>query len=520
MSVSILTVLATLPSGAVSQPLTFDELSRYLTETYNTQAEIERNRRHALRDELYQDGGVQHMRSLIDRVFKDPDIREKRKQFVEIARFTNAIKRIVGEMSVVYAEPAKRLVSDGNDNYQSVLDAVRMDETMLQVSRLLNLHRALLVGFRVRQLPDGTREPVLDIASPANVRAVMHPNDNSMVVGWLIKASCKPVRPMLDVPAWTLWTTHESVSLRESLSVIASSYQEHRLGVLPWVPITLGPTGSGFWPGSEGEDLVAAHLALWLTNVLLLKEEKSATKQTIYAGDGTNVGRGQSADTEVPTELADGQSATTVDMSMDLSLFRDTADHVLNHTGLNYGLSPAMIQHQGVQSAQARELMRIPLRELRNQQRIPLRRFERQLAIVMAAVLGVDLPALVFDPADWRMEFSESETPLDPLSEQNLFEKRRASGLDNTLAMLQRLRPGISIEQAVTELQANIAIETSRNIMMRPLEAISGSLGAELPSGQVKVAETVDVAAPPTSIGNTPAKSPSLSAVATPTANA
>lgn len=166
---------------------------------------------------------------------------------------------------------------------------------------------------------------------------------------------------------------------------------------------------------------------------------------------------------------------------MDLSIFRETADHVLAHAGLNYGLPPAVLSHQGVQSAEARELMRLPLKELRRQQQVPLRRFERQLALVMARVLSVDLPAMAFDPSSWRIEFSESETPLDPKAEHELFLSRRAAGLDNTLSHMQRLRPGISEDQALAALETNILVELERNRLMRPLQAISGSLGADTP---------------------------------------
>ncbi len=45
-----------------------------------------------------------------------------------------------------------------------------------------------------------------------------------------------------------------------------------------------------------------------------------------------------------------------------------------------------------------------------------------------------------------------------------------------------RQRPGLTAEQAWREVQANILVETQRNVEMRPLQAISGSLGATTPS--------------------------------------
>ncbi len=479
---SIFEILATLPSGQASAPLRLEELDNYLREQCNTDPEKERNKRHALRDELYRDGGKQVMCQVIDDLFTDQDGRRKRKAMVPYTKFNNALKRMVNEMATTHSEPAKRYVSDGQENYDRIIDLVRMDEQMLQVSRLANLHRALLVGFRVRIRPDGEREPVLDIATPANVRAVLHPNDDTLVIGWAIRTSHRTARSLLDRPAWMLWTARESMHLRDDFSVIGSSIQEHTLGVIPWVPLTLSPPCPGFWPGHEGEDMVAGHIAIWIQNILLLKESKSATTQTVLTGDGTAMARGQAMDTEVPVELPEGVSASTVDMSMDLSMFRETADHVLQHLAQNYGMSPAIISHQGVQSAEARNLMRIPLKEIRRQQQQPMRRFEHQLAIVMSKVCAVDLPSLSFNSEGWRIEFAESETPLDPVSEHDLFIKRRQAGIDNTIAFLMRQRPGLTVEGAEAILEDNVSRELARNVLMRELMRISGSLGAKTPS--------------------------------------
>lgn len=485
MTVSILTTLAIMPSGALNDPLSLSELGAYLAQHCNTQAERERNRRHALRDEIYRDGGVQFMESVIDDVFDDVSTRAKRKRWIRHARFNNPLKRVVNELATVYAEPAKRTIGRDVDDakYAQVLDAISMDEQMLQASRLLTLHRALLVRFRVRQLPDGTREPVIEVATPSNVRCVLHPNDPTLVIGWLIRAQFRTARPAAEVPAWSLWTDHESMQLREDMGVIASSYEVHNLGVNPWVSVALSPVGAGFWPGEEGEDLVAAAVSTWLASLLLLKETKSATMQPVLQGDSTMMARGQVADSETPIELADGQSVTTIDMSMDTSMFRDTADHILEHVAQNYGMSGALIKQQGVQSADARELMRVPLRELRLHQQIPLRRFERRLVDVMVAVLASDMPELVFDASGWTIKFGEAQTPLSAREAIDVFVAARQNGLTSTIEFLLDTRPGLTREQAIELLTQNVQDELLRNEMMRPLQQISGSMGAKQDDG-------------------------------------
>lgn len=501
---SILAIMATLPSGTVPTgadgqviALSYDELGSYLGRQLGQQNEKERNAAHALRDELYRDGGCAFMCRVIDKVFRDPDTKEKRKEWVPYARFTNPLKRIINKISTVYARPAKRSVKDRDEQYQALLKAIRFDEQMLQLSRLLNLHRALLAGFRVRQRPDGTREPVMDIATPANARAIVHPNDDKLVIGWIIRTCYKPVRQGADTPVWMLWTDYERVGLRDDLSVIGSTYMVHGLGVNPWVPVTLSPPQSGFWPGEEGQDLVAARVAVWMQGILMLKESKSATKQTVIMGDGTATARGQSADSEVPTELQDGQSVQTVDMSMDLSMFEDVSDHITHHAALDYGMSEAIVNNQGVQSAEARELMNEPLYELRDQQQTPLREFERCYVGVMAAVANVDLPEDErFGPDGWELQFGNAKIKLDPVKEQELFEKRRAACVTSTVKFMCETRD-ITPEDAQLEIEDNIRQETVRNERMRPLQAVSGSMAAQLPTDDV----SVRVQPQPTNVG-------------------
>lgn len=486
---SILVTLSATPNGTIDprNALTFDELGRHLKKYVGTDAEKERNDRHILRDQIFNDGGTKFMESVIDDVYDDAETKRKRKKWIRWSRFSNPLKRVVNEMSTVYADPAKRSVTDpaSNVRYQALLAAVSMDERMFHVSRLLNLHRALLVRFRVRVLPDGSREPLVEWATPSNVRAVLHPNDTSLVIGWLVRASFQTARPStVDVPAWTLWTDHECMHLRSDMQPIVESYKEHGFGLNPWVPISLSPPESGFWPGESGEDLVSAAVSMWLQALFMLKESKSATKKTFVTGENTNTQRGQSGDSESPGELGEGQGLQTVDNSMDISMFRDNGDHILGHVAQNHGLAAPLVNNQGVQSAAAREALRIPLKEIRKHQLIPIRRAELMLMLVMAVVCVVDLPEYAFDPTGWLIEFGEWATPLTRNEETDLFVKERQAGIDNTLDLIAR-RKQCNEDQARAAMERNIEVEAERNFLMRPLEAISGSLGAPTPVAPV-----------------------------------
>lgn len=480
MTVSIRRVLAVLPSGDQGMDLSWSEVGKYLAENCNRPSDIEREKRHRIRDEFYADGGVDYMKSVIDDVFVDPVVRDLRKKWVPHARFNNPIKRIVNEISTVYAEPAKRSIGGGDEAYLSILEQLQFDIVMQQVNRLFNLHRVVLVAPRIRLMPDGVREPVIDIATPATFRVVLHPNDNKRPVGWLIRAEFKSIRrPDGQRPAtWVLWTDHERVHLDDKLIPIEATHKEHGIGVCPWMPVMRSPMQAGFWPGEEGEDLVAGHVAIWFSNVLLMKEEKSATKQTVISGEGGNTGRAQPNDSELVGEISDGQAMNTVDMSMDLSMFTGTSDHILERLANDYGMSLAQMKHQGIQSADAREAMRIPLRELRREQHPTFRLFERGFANRMERVFAVDADeAMRFVVEKFRIDFGEAQTPMTPMEEIVLFEKERAAGLDNTVAFYMRRNPDADDEMAEAAILENIDLETWRVKQMRQLMAVSGAMG-------------------------------------------
>lgn len=488
MTSPIRQVLATLPSGE-SDPnhaLNDSELGRYLRDHCAHKNEVARNARHALRDDLFRDGGVEHMKRKIDEIFRDPTVRELRKQMVEFTRFSNSLKRIVGELSTVYAEPAVRSVGGTPENqakYAAVVESLNLDEQLEYVNQMLNLHRAVLVGPRVRTSIEGTHTLVLDIVTPANARCVMHPNDNTHVVGWLTRVSFRTQRgkPIRE-PVWQLWTDHESEFLDDQMMPITGTRVEHKLGMSRWVPITYSASAiPDFWPGEEGEDLIAAQITIWLANILLLKETKSSTKQPFISGDVSTMARNQAMDSEVPIQAPEGVAVSTTDMGTDPSVFIATADHALERAGNNYGLSMAALKHQGVQSAEARELMLAPVRERRARQVKIFRRFERQLANTIARVVEEYAPEFKFKLVDWRVDFGEPQVLLSKKERLEIFEKERGMGLDNTVAFRMRENPDETAEMAWNSIIRNIETETMRNEALRPLQAISGSLGANTP---------------------------------------
>lgn len=484
MTVSILRALARLPDGQQGDVIELVELGAVLRDKLKLGAtsEQQRNARHALGDRLYRDGGDADMAEVIDAVFEDKNVRDKRKAVIPYTKYGNALKRVVGELSTVYATPARRYVGGGEANqgkYDAVIKALCFDEQMGVVNEMLNLHRALIVGPRVRRNADDTRTLVLDIATPATVRAVCNPLDTTQVLAWLISVDMPMVHnPWSAVPAWILWSDHEYVYLDERLNPIAQTYKEHELGINRWVPISYSSTSiPGFWPGSEGDDLIAAQLALWLTAILMLKETKSNTKQPLISGDTSTMARAQASDSDVPIEAPEGVTVTTIDVGTDPEVFILASDHILERVGNNYGLSMAALKHQGVQSADAREAMMAPVRERRGKQRKIFRRFEERLVGVIARVLEKDARDHAFDPVDWRINFGETQVLLSMAERLALFEKLRQFGLTNGAEFLMTDDEDMTEESAMLRIAHNIELETLRISLMRDQMALSGEMG-------------------------------------------
>jgi hypothetical protein len=458
-----------------------DDLAAFLrTEFLFKQEETDRRERARQRHLFYNSGGDEIMERLVGSVFKDRDVIAKRTEWVKHAKYNNVLRRIVNELSTVYSEPARRSVGDKTQDeiYQAVLEAVSFDQVAIRFSRWLNLHRYLAVGFRVRTKTSGEREPVVDIVTPDRFWAVPHPSDRTRLVALIFELDS--VGPSVSKEAkYLVWTDKETFRMSKDGHIMAETWREHRFERMPWVLASLEPPAGRLLDDMTNEDLTAAHRSVWFQNICLIKESKSATKIVTVSGDTTQAARNQAADPEMPVELGDGTAVGVIDMSMDLALFRDTARSIYETAAANYGLAPSLLTHQGVQSAEARELMRVPLHELRREQQVPLRRFEREFVGVMSMVLRRDLPAMAFDPDGWRIDFGESQTPLGPKAELEVFQQERQLGLTSTVKFKMRRNPDMDLEAAREEMAEDILLETERIEMLKSLMVASGEAAGD-----------------------------------------
>jgi hypothetical protein len=482
--VSLVNLLGERPDGS-GAPVDWPFAVRWLGERYlgpmtEESKQVERAQRRAA---LYRDAGQQYVRELIDKVFDDRDTKERRDRWVDQAGYNNVTRRIVHELATLYRRPATRSV-EGVDNavkYQAAQRLVRLDETMLDAQRLTILQRATLLGPRV---PAWSGIPRVDIVERHQFRLVRHPLEPTRLIAVILDqgGAVPNTMPGAEVPRWVVWTDAEWFWIGSQGSMLGKP-QENRYGRIPFVLAALNPPPGELIDSTTFEDVIAAHIAVWFEGVLLLKESKSATKVPVLSGDTARAVRGQSLDSESAIELPEGVALTQSDTGMDLQIFRDTADHILERAAANHGIPPAILHHAGATSGYEIELRHVGIRERRIEQEGTFREVERELADLLAIVIEKDAPALKFSTEGWSLNYGEIQMPRSPKEELEIFEHSRTLGLTDTIEELMRRDPDKGPAEAEAEMQLHIARETERVMAMRELQALSGAMGSEQPDG-------------------------------------
>jgi hypothetical protein len=162
-------------------------------------------------------------------------------------------------------------------------------------------------------------------------------------------------------------------------------------------------------------------------------------------------------------------------------MFRASADYVTERAAANRGIPPAVLRHEGATSAEARELQRVPLREIRLQQQIPFRDLERDLAELQSLVISAKMPELAFDAVGWSVDFADPQTPLGQKEQLEVFEQERRLSMNSTIAEIMRRNPDLDYDAARAVMEQFAKDELDRNIILRPLQAIAGTPGATTP---------------------------------------
>lgn len=473
-----------------------DYLKKYYVDNACEMARMEHAR---LLDEFYEGCGDEEMKRIIDKVYKDARNRQRRKDFIdaELDKYDNIVARIASEKATVYSEPPRRKIAMGDYTYQLFLDELMMDDAMSELDRKLALHEDMLVWYRVRLRPDGTREPLLEIVSPASFWAICHPKDRTLLVGIIFDQRMPMAKP--EDPSFRVWTHDQTFVMNGKCQIFESSIEEWPIGVLPGVLASTRKPGTKttLLAQKPSADILSAQKAIRLQAINLAKESVSATNQTYITGDTSATAMGQTADTDTEVFLGEGVSATTLQRGMDQEQFRDNGGYIGDAVASNHGLAPSVLRNRDASSGAEIELRRIPIRELRKK-RIPMmRRVERQLAHVMSVVnserqtldedmnptvVAGDLPDFAFSDEGWSIDFGEVQQPMSAKEQDEVYETRKRLQLTDPFEEEMKRNSDLkTIDAAKEAVFERIKRNTEFVVAQKDLMAASGAMGANQP---------------------------------------
>lgn len=489
--------------GGTLEALSWADLGRFFAKHYfDNPLETERRAKAAKRQRLYDGAGDEQMIEMISVLLSNRTVQKLREACVAFTKVQNPTRRICQEKGTVYlAPPIRRVAGDANQrHYDAVMSQVNLDEVGQVINHLLILHKALTILPRMRALPTGEVVPTIDVVKPDGFYAVRDPLDAGLCVGIIYDLDHQIVPGMPPPPKWRFVGYHETFLISSTKEIIERTVVEHGKSTMPALLLTMEAQPGQLLDPDASADIVAAHLDIWLFHILHLKEGKSATKQTIVTGDTTAAIREQVDDTEVPIVLPAGVVATVVDRSMDFSKFLEDARKLYEACAANHGIPPELLRQGAVASADAREVLRSPLKELRAKQEPTFRRFERDLAVLLSAEIGVH-PDYSFTTDGWSIDFANPQGLQSRTEENQTFETERRLNLTNTIAEIKRRNPDLSDDQALDVLKLNIQEEVLRNQLLRPLAATSGSVSApgDAPAASPETADTTPADASATS---------------------
>jgi len=451
-------ILGTLPSGAIAR-LSDDELTKYLRENYiDNDAERARRKKMRMRVDLYHDRGEAQINAMLDKVFKNELVRSLRKQFVEIASFQNLTKRIIREISSVYSEPATRRVASNamNMRYKELQNDIRMDRRLRLANQMLNLCNEVVVWFDVSM-----GKPVLRIVTPDNFHAIAHPLDPTMLVGLIFD------RPM---GGYIVVSDSDIMHLDKAGRMLSGGRKSHGLSRMPMVMAHRAEPTESLLNSHTGSDIINAHQALALINTMMLKHQKSGTKQAVATGDVSDMALSQPMEGEHLLQAPEGVTFSTLDLGANPDNYIKAARSVIKQISANYGIPESVfdMSYQATSGYEI-ELKRTGLKEVRRDQIMDWIPVERDLASIMAEVLTESKSERAFNTFGWSLAFGEVETPQEPMAKLVYWEKKRSMGLMNTEDMLLELNRDMTPKEAEEQIALNAIVESRRVDLYRKL---------------------------------------------------
>lgn len=479
-------LLGALPSG-ITVPLSDDAMTKYLRDHYiDNRAETARKDSTRKRVDLYKDKGEKYFEAMIDDKFKNEKNREVRKKFVEMAMYQNLTRRIVREVSAVYSQPANRRVKNDamNARYKAAQRSVGLDRRMRHGQRMVNLCNESVLWLDL----DYSENPKLRIVTPDNFWAVAHPNDPTALIAIIFDKAPPPgVSINATTPRYIVLTDEDHFTLNDSGGLIAGSRKPHGLSRMPAILVHRDEVDTTLLDASPGKDITAAHMALALMNIMLLKHQRSGTRQVVASGDLSDMQTNQQMDEDHILTAPEGVSMTTLDLGADPESYIKTARAIIKQVAANYGIPESVfdLSYQATSGFEI-ELKRASLKEIRSDQIVDWRLVETELAELMAEMFSEIGSPHSFNLLGWSIDFGETGAPQDPMQRLAYWSELQRLGLMNRIDMYMELNPEATADEAIEAIQMNIDVTA---VIVEKQRALNLSMetpadGSDVPSGE------------------------------------
>lgn len=452
------------------------DLSKYLRDNYvENDSEAARRKKMKARLDLYHDRGKWIFQRMINKVFKDPEVRRLRNEMVEFGSFQNFTRRVVDELSMVYSEPARRTLDGQDHSYQALVREIQQDRVCRKLNRWVNLLNECFILFDISPV---TGKHKLHLITPDRMFAVCDRDDPTELAGigydsLMVGSDATNMR----LPHHTLITDEEIFMLNGAGEIIDQLTRPNTLGRINGVLVHKSYPDHQLLDPDSGDDIINGHKVLTLINVCMVKEQKSGAGKIPYtSGPMARTATGQTLDTERAVTFEEGVSPGILDLSADPDVFIKAARAVIKQVAANNSIPESVfdLSYQATSGFEI-ELKRAALREARRSQIMdPYRPFERELAEVISESTGM------FNADQFKIDFGQLETPADPGQRVRYWEDLKRVGLSNVVDQMQELNPELNEGQAMQQILRNLEIQTSVTEAMRDLQAMNSSAAPNL----------------------------------------
>lgn len=411
----------------------------------------------ANRRAIFEDDSETSIKNEIDRVFNDPTVKSRARQFAPLARSQSIARRIINELTrPVYMVPPVRNVDNDADQkrYQDIAAECALDE---RLALGLALGLAETASF-VQTLYVPRLERMVCSILPADcVSVIADPDDPYLELALIYD------KPVYKNGTWVTWHVYWDDEVRFQLDENGNKIpfkggDAHQLGRIPFVSIHTAPrVGGAYWNPSHNESLFATQRAASLLTLLALRKLKArGFPAMVVNGDIRQFPKGQLLDEEVPIQAPEGTDVKDLQNEADADNYLRMLDALTMTAAANNGISRARMNQD--KDGDDTGLLEQRAEMIRIMRPVELAQFE------VCKAVSQEYPEqdrrLSLD-AKLAVDFGELPVRVDPKAALEVWDLKRKMGIANVLDQIKAENPEIRTdEEAEAELQRNLEIES------------------------------------------------------------